>query len=128
MEKTLEVNVNGNKYVFKCCSFVQEGDYPIVNKCELYLGNKKLSVGEVNFTKPHPSFENYEFESVLYSAVKNCNNAEYYRLEKEFLSERNRQKMTPKLKKEFLENFKNIPLIKDMDYLWNEVLENPIWK
>lgn len=127
MEKTFNVNVNGNKYCFHCYSFLQEGDYPIVNKCELYLGDKKLSVGEVHFTKPHPSYENYEFETVLYSTVKNCNNSEYYRLEKEFLSNRNRQKMTPKLKKEFLEIFHNIPLIKDMDYLWNEVLENPIW-
>lgn len=127
-KKSVSVNVNGNNYCFNCYSFLQEGDYPIVKKCELYLGDKKLSVGEVHFTESHLSLDSYDFETVIYSAVRNCNNAEYYRLEKEFLLSRNRQKMTPKLKKEFLEYFNNIPLIKDMSYLWNERLKTSIWK
>lgn len=127
MEKLGIVELNGNKYCFKCRSFIRNNEeYKIVNQCDLQLGDKILSVGEVNFIE-QPSFENYEFETVLYSAIKNFNNSEYYRLEKEFLLKRNRQKMTSKLKKEFLESFNNIPLIRDMKEMWDTKLNNLIW-
>lgn len=127
MNKTIFVNVNGNNYGFTCRSFIRDGEeYKIVNQCDLQLGDKILASGECRYNEV-PSYEGYEFSNVIHSAVRMCRDSEYFRMRDEFLAERNRTKLTPKLEKEFLEIFNNTPLIKDMNELWYNRLKTSIW-
>lgn len=127
MDKTVVVNVNGNKYSFTCRSFIEEGEeYKIVNQCDLQLGDKILAVGECRYIEV-PTCEGYEFSNVIHSAVRMCHDTEYFRMRDKFLAEKNRTKLTPKLEKEFLKIFNNTPLIKDMDELWYNRLKTSIW-
>lgn len=127
MNKTVFVNVNGNNYGFTCRSFIRDDEeYKIVNQCDLQLGDKILASGECRYNEV-PSYEGYEFSNVIHSAVRMCRDSEYFRMRDEFLAERNRTKLTPKLEKEFLEIFNNTPLIKDMNELWYNRLKTSIW-
>ena len=125
MDKTVVVNVNGNKYSFTCRSFKKDDE--LIHQCDLQLGDKVLGTWECVYYDDFPSYESYEYSNVIHSAVRMCHDTEYFRMRDEFLAKRNRTKLTPKLEKEFLEIFNNTPLIKDMDELWYNRLKTSVW-